>query len=155
MENDRYQRGLIKLREIDGEAGENVKKSLEDIAPDLAKYIIEFSFGDIYSRKSTDLRQKEIAVVAALTALGNAVPQLKVHINGALNVGCSPEEIVEVIIQMSGYSGFPSSINGINAFKEVIKDRKINFTPVKYVNEADRFQIGSQFLSKLEKKASK
>jgi 4-carboxymuconolactone decarboxylase len=151
MENDRYQRGLIKLREIDGEAGENVKKSLEDIAPDLAKYIIEFSFGDIYSRKSTDLRQKEIAVVAALTALGNAVPQLKVHINGALNVGCSPEEIVEVIIQMSGYSGFPSSINGINAFKEVIKDRKINFTPVKYVNEADRFQIGSQFLSKLEK----
>ena len=106
-------------------------KSLEDIAPDLVKYIIEFPFGDIYSRNGTSLKQKEIAVVAALTALGNATPQLKVHINGALNVDCSVEELVEVMLQMSAYSGFPSAINGINVLNEVIKDRKINFKPIK------------------------
>lgn len=151
MEMDRYQRGMLKLKEIDGEAGENVAKSLEDISPDLAKYIIEFTFGDVYSRDGTNLKQKEIAVVAALTAMGNAIPQLKVHINAALNVGCSPEEIIEVIIQMSGYSGFPSSINGINAFKEVINDKGITFKPVQEVKDDDRFQIGTEFLSKLEK----
>lgn len=106
-------------------------KSLEEIAPDLVKYIIEFPFGDIYSRNGTSLKQKEIAVVAALTALGNATPQLKVHINGALNVDCSVEELVEVMLQMSAYSGFPSAINGINVLNEVIKDRKINFKPIK------------------------
>ena len=116
---------------MDGEAGENVLKSLEEIAPDLVKYIIEFPFGDIYSRNGTSLKQKEIAVVAALTALGNANPQLKVHINGALNVDCSVEELVEVMLQISAYSGFPSAINGINVLNEVIKDRKINFKPIK------------------------
>ncbi len=95
-------------------------QSLEDITPDLGKYIIEFSFGDVYSRPETNLKQKEIAVAAALTAIGNTMPQLKVHINGALNVGCSVEEIIEVIIQMSAYSGFPSTLNAATVLKEVI-----------------------------------
>ncbi|HLO27316.1 MAG TPA: carboxymuconolactone decarboxylase family protein [Geobacteraceae bacterium] len=89
MSDDRYERGLAKLQEIDREAGERVIESLREIAPDLARYIIEFPFGDIYSRPGLDLRSREIATVAALTALGNAAPQLKVHIHGALNVGCS------------------------------------------------------------------
>lgn len=123
MDIDRYERGMKKLKEIDGEAGEKVIESLKDIAPDLARYTIEFPFGDIYSRPGLDLKSREIAVVAALTALGNAYPQLKVHINGALNVGCSREEIVEIIIQMAVYAGFPAALNGINAAKEVFKER--------------------------------
>jgi 4-carboxymuconolactone decarboxylase len=151
MENERYERGWSKLKEIDGEIGEKIFKSLEDISPDLRKYIIEFSFGDIYSRDGTSLKQKEIAVVAALTAMGNAAPQLNVHINGALNVGCSVEEIVEVIIQMSSYSGFPSALNAINILNEVIKDRKIVFKPIKQDKNGDRFSIGVERLSQLEK----
>jgi 4-carboxymuconolactone decarboxylase len=150
MENERYQRGWLELKEIDGEAGEIVLESLVDIAPDLGKYIIEFSFGDIYSRDGTSLKQKEIAVVAALTAIGNAAPQLKVHINGALNVGCSVEEVVEVMIQMSSYSGFPSAINGINVLKGIIKDRKIDFKPIEDGGREDRFAVGVEWLSKLE-----
>lgn len=124
MENtDRYARGLQKLKEIDGHAGERVIDSLKDIAPDLGRYIIEFGFGDIYSRPALDLKSREIAVVAALTALGNAAPQLKVHINGALNVGCSKEEVIEVIIQMAGYAGFPAALNGMTVAKEVFKER--------------------------------
>jgi len=121
--NDRYERGWKKLQEVDGEAGEKVIESLKDVAPDLARYTIEFPFGDIYSRPGLDLRSREIAVVAALTALGNAAPQLKVHIHGALNVGCSREEVVEVIIQMAVYAGFPAALNGMNAAKEVFKER--------------------------------
>jgi 4-carboxymuconolactone decarboxylase len=120
---DRYKRGWEKLKEIDGEAGELVIDSLKDIAPDFARYVIEFGFGDIYSRPGLNLKSREIAVVAALTALGTATPQLKVHIHGALNVGCARQEIVEVIMQMAVYAGFPAALNGLFAAKEVFNER--------------------------------
>jgi 4-carboxymuconolactone decarboxylase len=123
---DRYQRGWEKLKEVDGEAGERVIDSLKDIAPDFARYLIEFPFGDIYSRPGLDLKSREIAVVAALTALGNATPQLKVHIHGALNVGCTREEVVEVIMQMAVYAGFPAALNGLFAAKEVFQERDVS-----------------------------
>ncbi len=119
MRNPRYERGLEKLREIDGGAGERVLAGLAGIAPDFARYLVEFPFGDIYSRPGLDLKSREIAVVAALTALGNAAPQLKVHIQGALNVGLTRDEIVEVIMQMAVYAGFPAALNGLAAAKEV------------------------------------
>nr|WP_321466629.1 carboxymuconolactone decarboxylase family protein [uncultured Desulfobulbus sp.] len=121
--SQRYQRGWQRLREVDGEAGERVLAALADIAPEFATYLIEFPFGDIYSRPGLDLKSREIAVVAALTALGNAAPQLKVHIHGALNVGCSREEVLEVIMQMAVYAGFPAALNGIFAAKEVFAER--------------------------------
>jgi 4-carboxymuconolactone decarboxylase len=126
MDKERYQRGWEKLKEIDGEAGEKVIQSLKDIAPDFAAYLIEFPFGDIYSRPGLDLKSREIAVVAALTALGNAAPQLKVHIHGALNVGCTREEVIEVIMQMAVYAGFPAALNGLFAAKEVFSQRDSN-----------------------------
>ncbi|WP_145543357.1 carboxymuconolactone decarboxylase family protein [Yersinia frederiksenii] len=119
MNNERYIRGLAKLKEIDGQAGEGVINSLKDIAPDFAQLLIEFPFGDIYSRPGLDLKTRELAVVAALTAMGNATPQLKVHLHGARNVGCSQQEIIEVIIQMAVYAGFPAALNGLFAAKEV------------------------------------
>jgi 4-carboxymuconolactone decarboxylase len=122
-DQDRYQRGWEKLKEVDAEAGERVIESLGDIAPDFARYLIEFPFGDIYSRPALDLKSREIAVVAALTALGNAAPQLKVHIHGALNVGCSREEVVEVIMQMAVYAGFPAALNGLFTAKKVFRER--------------------------------
>ncbi len=125
LESSRYSRGWEKLREIDGQAGERVIASLSDIAPDFAKYLIEFPFGDIYSRPQLDLKAREIGVVAALTALGNAAPQLKVHIHGALNVGCTRDEVVEIIMQMAVYAGFPAALNGLFAAKEVFAERNL------------------------------
>jgi len=119
----RYERGLDKLREIDGAAGERVIAALADIAPDFATYLVEFPFGDVYSRPGLDLKAREIGVVAALTALGNAAPQLKVHIHGALNVGWSRTEVVEMIMQMAVYAGFPAALNGLFAAKEVFAER--------------------------------
>ncbi len=125
MNSERFDSGLKKLAEIDGEAGKKVIDSLASISPDLAKYTIEFPFGDIYQRPGLDLKSREIATVAALTALGNCQPQLNVHINGALNVGCKPEEILEVIIQMAVYAGFPAALNGMFVAKEVFQERNI------------------------------
>ena len=119
MDNTRYLRGLEKLREIDGHAGEQVVASLADIAPDFARYLVEFPFGDIYSRPGLALQEREIAVIAALTAMGNAAPQLRVHIQAALNVGVSRQQIIEVIIQMAVYAGFPAALNGLSAAREV------------------------------------
>lgn len=98
---------------------------LADIAPDFARYIVEFPFGDIYTRPGLDLRQREIATIAALAALGNAAPQLKVHIEAGLNVGLSRDEIVEVLIQMAVYAGFPAALNGLFAAKEVFAARAL------------------------------
>ena len=123
--SSRYDRGWEKLREIDGQAGERVVAALADIAPDFAKYLVEFPFGDIYSRPQLDLKAREIGVVAALTALGNAAPQLKVHIHGALNVGCRREEVVEIIMQMAVYAGFPAALNGLFAAKEVFAEHDV------------------------------
>jgi 4-carboxymuconolactone decarboxylase len=117
--NERYARGLAKLQEIDGEGGVKVVESLADIAPDFARLLIEFPFGDVYSRPGLDLRSREIAVVAALTAMGNAAPQLKVHIQGALNVGVTRTEVIEIVMQMAVYAGFPAALNGIAAAREV------------------------------------
>lgn len=93
--------------------------ALADIAPDFADYLLEFPFGDIYSRPGLDLKSREIATIAALAAMGNAAPQLRIHIQAALNVGVTREEIVEVLMQMAVYAGFPAALNGLFAAKEV------------------------------------
>jgi len=153
--SERYRTGWEKLKGIDGEAGEKVINSLKDISPDLGKFIIEYSFGDIYARETLDLKSKEIAVVAALTAMGNAQPQLKVHLNGALNTGSTISEVKEVILQMSVYSGFPSAINAMNALKEVLAERKSSGisdeegkNPVE--QQKNRLKLGEHELSQLD-----
>ena len=120
----RLERGKRALAEIDGRAGHNVVAALADIAPDFATYLIEFPFGDIYSRDGLGLREREIATIAALAAMGNAAPQLKVHIEAGLNVGLSQREIVEILMQMAVYAGFPAALNGLFAAKDVFEQRK-------------------------------
>jgi 4-carboxymuconolactone decarboxylase len=122
MEQSTYERGLQRLKEVDDIAGEKVIDSLADISPDLGRYVIEFGFGEIYSRPGLSLQQRELATVAALTAMGTAQPQLKVHLAAALNVGLSRQEITETIMQMALYAGFPAALNGMFAAKEVFAE---------------------------------
>jgi 4-carboxymuconolactone decarboxylase len=127
MKSERYQKGLDKLAQIDGAQGDAVVEALKDISPDFADLLIEFPFGDVYSRPGLDLKSREIATVAALTAMGTAAPQLRVHIHGALNVGCSRQEIIEIMIQMAVYAGFPAALNGLFAAKEVFAQQDTNY----------------------------
>jgi len=119
VRSERYERGAAALRKVDGETGLQVVEALAESFPEFATYLVEFPFGDIYSRPGLGLRERELAVVSALTAMGNAGPQLRVHIDAALHVGCTPEEIVEVVMQMSVYAGFPAALNGLAAVREI------------------------------------
>lgn len=126
---DRYEKGMKILNITNGEKIEEIFKALEDIAPDLGRFIVEFPYSEIYTREEVDLKTRELCTVAALTAMGTAGPQLKDHIGAALRVGNSPKEIAEIIMQMSAYAGFPAAINGIMAAKEVFE--KENLLPLK------------------------
>ena len=121
--NARYERGAAKLREIHGEKGEKVVESLAEVSPALARLLFEFPFGDVYSRPGLDLKSRQIATVASLITLGNAQAQLEVHMHGALNVGCTRTEIVELVIQMAVYAGFPAALNGMSAARAVFSER--------------------------------
>lgn len=125
MEKTRFNNGMKQLKTIDGIGGEKVIKSLEDISPDLGKFIIEFAFGDIYTRQGLNLKERELITITSLLTAGGCEPQLEVHINGALNVGISPEKVVEIFLQCVPYTGFPKVLNAISVAKKVFKDRKI------------------------------
>ena len=99
MENTRFTQGMEQLKAIDGKGGENVIRSLEDIAPDLGKFIVEFAFGDIYTREGLTTEEREMITLSSLLTAGRCEPQLEVHINGALNVGISPEKVIETFLQ--------------------------------------------------------
>lgn len=120
----RYEKGKQVLESIQEKSLEELFKSIDDIAPDMSRFVVEFPYAEIYTRQEVDLKTRELCTVAALTVLGT-VPQLKDHINAALNVGNTPTEIVEIIMQMSAYCGFPKAINGIAAAKEVFVERDL------------------------------
>lgn len=122
MKEDRYREGLKILKMMHPKSYDELKNNIEDIAPDLARFVAEFAYGDVYTRPGLDLKTRELVTIAAITALGNAPLHLKSHIKGALNIGCTREEIVEVLIQMAIYAGFPAALNGIEVAKEVFEE---------------------------------
>jgi len=122
MSDEKYKRGLELLEEISPGAAKRTAESLNDIAPDMVRYMMEFVFGEISSRPGLDMKSREITAVAALAALGTAPNQLKIHIKGALNCGCSRDEVVEVLIQVLVYAGFPATLNGLRLAKEAFKE---------------------------------
>lgn len=126
MEINRFEKGLEKLAEVDGTAGEKVIAALRDIAPDLGKYIVEFAFGDIYCRENLNLQERELITLSSLATLGGCETQLDVHINGALNVGITPQKIIEVFIQCIPYTGFPRVLNAVGVAKKVFSARNIS-----------------------------
>ena len=119
---NRFQTGLSLIEQVNQAGYERSRDSLRDISPDLMRFAIEFGYGDVLSRPGLDIKLRQIATVAALTVLGDAQPQLKFHIQGALNVGCTRQEIIELITQMSVYAGFPKAINAMVVARDVFQE---------------------------------
>jgi len=122
---NRYEEGIVRFKEIKGDGAEKSIDRLKSLHPDLERLVMEFAFNDIYGRPALDVRSREIATIAALAATGH-INQLKVHIQAALNVGVTREEIIEVMLQMALYAGFPAAISAIQAAKEVFDEIEIN-----------------------------
>lgn len=151
-ESDRFKRGSKLIGEVYGnpDAGANMIKGMQDIAPDMARFIIEFAYADIYSRPGLDMKLREIATVAALTAMGTGEPQLRTHIRASLSVGLKPEEIAECIIQMTLYAGFPASLNALDVMREVFKEKGVTYNPKMTASNADtRYKRGAKLIGEV------
>lgn len=121
-EESRYDRGLGTMRAIFGAGIESSLKGLASSSPDLARCLVEFPFGDVYPRPGLDLKTREMLTVAALTVLGYPQGELKDHIRGALNVGCTRDEILEIILQMAVYGGFPAALEAVKTAAAVFSE---------------------------------
>ena len=118
-DSSRRSLGAQTIGEVLGQTPEQVERSLGDIAPQLATYVLETIYGDIYESPTLDVRTRQIVTVAALATLGTAAPQLRTHIGGALRCGVTREELVEIMMQLVPYVGVAAAINGVAACREV------------------------------------
>ena len=121
---DKYEAGFRKLEEIVGTTtAEAALKAFDDLDPDIGRYLAESIYGDLYQRPGVDLKTRQLCTVAALTCMASFNPHLKTHIAGALNVGATQAEVIEVILQMAAYAGFPAATTGLAAAREVFEKR--------------------------------
>ena len=82
-----------------------------------------FCFGDIYTRKSLDLKTREMITVAAIGTLGNDEPQFKAHVRGYLSAGATQDEVIGVVTVLNPYVGFPRTLNNLRAVNEVFAQK--------------------------------
>ena len=115
----KYENGLKRIQEILGVNSLELLENFKKTSPDFANYIVEFCYGELYARKGMTDKSRELAAVANLIGQGNTGLPLKAHINGMLNVGWTKEEIIELIIFLTGYSGFPATAEAIKLAQEV------------------------------------
>lgn len=107
---------------VNSEVGDRVVQMLEDVSPALGEQVM-IGFGDIYARPQLSPRDRQLVTLAILTALGGCESQLEVHVNTALNVGLTPDEIVETLLHSTAYCGFPRVLNATAVAKRVLENR--------------------------------
>ena len=106
-----------------GSAGQAAAASVRKTSPELARLLVQVPFKEVYPRRGLDLKTRELTALAALAALGNARPQLKMHVHGALNVGCTKVQILEVLLMTMVFAGFPAALNAVDAAREAFEER--------------------------------
>ena len=124
MNIDRFRQGESILNKVTKSDGKSVIDGLKSISPELGEFIVEFAYGDVISRTGLTLKQRELSTIAMLGAMNCCAPQLKVHIHGCINVGCTKNEIIETLLQICVYAGFPAAINAMNCAKEIFEMEK-------------------------------
>ncbi|MBS0953387.1 carboxymuconolactone decarboxylase family protein [Lactiplantibacillus plantarum] len=106
---------------------EHLTSQVSKIAPDIDAYIKNFVFGEIYARQGINKQEKVLATITALAAMGGCETELHTHINTAINVKIMPKKIIDTLIQILPYAGFPRVINAISICKQVFKERNVPF----------------------------
>jgi 4-carboxymuconolactone decarboxylase len=129
-----HQRGVSKLQEYtlqdSGNAATHLKivEDLNDLAPDVGKYIVEFGYGEIYSRPGLTNQQRALITISSLVTQGTE-RELELHINTGLTAGLTGTEIVESVIHLIPYTGFPRVLNALYVVKKVFKQRQVETSP--------------------------
>ncbi|MDK9757528.1 carboxymuconolactone decarboxylase family protein [Vibrio sp. D173a] len=123
--NDKYNkiRGMWVMNRLEDGLAERVSSKLSELDSDLPRLITDYAFGSVVARPGLDLKNREMLTVASLISLGNATPQLELHMKAAINVGVSPEELLEVVIQMAVYAGVPACMNGLASYRKIMNEK--------------------------------
>jgi 4-carboxymuconolactone decarboxylase len=125
------ERGERLLRLVDGDkVADNLLRAYEDVAPDFTRYLVEFAFGEIYARPG-DLRHRELIAISSLATMGGCDPQLETHVHGAFNAGLTEAEIVEAVMTLIPYIGFPRALNAMAIVKRVVEKRRTGASSTK------------------------
>ncbi|MFJ8064735.1 carboxymuconolactone decarboxylase family protein [Psychrobacillus sp. NPDC096426] len=124
MENNkRYEAGIQAMEALFSEEVRNGMAGIQNISPDFWEMIVSFGFGDLYGRNKLSHSQREVITLTALITQG-AFDQLRVHLQAALNVGLTKEEIIELIIHCAGYVGFPKAVQAMGIAGEIFKETR-------------------------------
>ena len=124
--SEAYQRGAARMAELDPGLVGALETAMAPVAPDFARWMVEFGYGEVLTRPGLDVKQRQLVTLGALAALGNAGDQLRGHVGGALNAGVTPAEIVEALMQVALYAGFPAATNALRTAKLVFAERGVS-----------------------------
>ena len=126
----RLDKGKYWFNEVYGEGkADGLVEMQVGLAQDLARFGIEFNFGDIYSRPGLTLAQREILSLASLVTTGGLEPQLRGHTRGAIRAGCTPTEIIETVIHTVQYCGFPKALNAMRVITDQLQELGLEIPP--------------------------
>jgi 4-carboxymuconolactone decarboxylase len=113
-DEERRRRGLARLAELGDEpGGEEFLARMGD----LGDWLVEFAFGDVHARGGLSVRERELIILALLTALGSSDPQVRAHVRALRAIDVSYADIEEAIIQTAPYTGFPRAINALKVLR--------------------------------------
>jgi len=119
MSDETAKKGMEVRTKLFGEKGaQDGDTFLRNFDEGFATFLNEQLFGTIWSRPGLPIKLRSLLTMTALMALGRG-PELRLHMRGALNLGIPPEEIKELIVHVSQYSGVPTAVEAIRAFNEV------------------------------------
>ena len=125
--SERFTKGFETIKQYVTEEEANrmvAHDALADVAPDLRKMIVEFAYGDVYSRPGLDAKSRALVVITAVVTQG-AAPQTKTHITRGLHAGLTPKEIVEALLQLVPYIGFPRVQNALTIAQQVFQEKQL------------------------------
>jgi len=103
------------------EQAEQVRQTWRQSCPDFEEYVVEFLAGEIWSRPGLDLRTRSLTTIAALAALGRSLG-LELNIRMALNNGATRPEIVETLLHIAPYAGFPAAWEGLALAQRIFRE---------------------------------
>lgn len=128
---DRYKHGLEILQKIGGAGFDGPVNRLAQASEDMARFTVEYPYGDVLSRPGLDLRTRQICTISSLIAQGSLQPQLRFHMEGLLNVGGRPQDLIEIMYLSTAVVGFPAAIDAIGIVRQIFSDRSLSFTPAR------------------------
>ena len=120
--SEAYDRGVERRDRMVGSGGTRRRRMMAALHPDLERFLLEHAWGDVLSRPGLDERSRELVTLGILLALGRD-RETVTHLNAALNIGLTRDELVELLIHTSVYAGFPAMVTGAHLLADVLEAR--------------------------------